>query len=655
MASTKSADRPSLQTDSINIFNNNVLTKSVFNPDFNHIKQDLLFFKNDILKDLRKIEEKVNLKLTEQTVVNNEQYEAYEKKLDFLTMKITHVDTIVSDNSFITEKLNTFQSFKSKAEDNFYTLNSRMFNFQKESKESLVKIEKMLEENLKYPGIIGRNSKFSNFRFFIDFVMKNIKLLNDFKEEIQAFDFSEYKKRINTDLLDFRFAMNENYKNSRRLAEKNMKDFDDKLEELKNNNNRRFEDNEDKLKVFKNKVYEHFSEYEKQINLLEKNFNQKFNEQLNEINMLKNMKNKFMSDIENIKNNLSKHQKYLEYIKNITERNLLLKKMDDNNTNYIRDNKIYIGENNKENKLDSDLNIIDNIDSDEKTLSDNTLEHYAHKRMNKINLAEYSKSFDKTQNNEISLKNYYSDYHNEFKNTKESMAFTQDDFFHERERVNNILNLKNKKIVPKMHLNRYYNIKKAKFPNNYSITKIANIKVKQVLLPESLNNRNKIIKTSKSSLLDNKGKRAMSNNNPTQKKFFLQNSENIINTNTLNKKIFSNDYSITKISKQKNTKMRGIKFIESARFINRRPESKKVDTNVNSVFVVQTKTKNNILNSVTNLRKNKLRNWSFEKIKKGKDEKTQIDFRNTFYTKNQFNGLLLINAKNLKKNRKIKM
>ena len=653
MASTKSADRPSLQTDSINTFNNNALTKSVFNPDFNHIKQDLLFFKNDILKDLRKIEEKVNLKLTEQTVVNNEQYEAYEKKLDFLTTKITHVDTIVSDNSFITEKLNTFQSFKSKAEDNFYTLNSRMFNFQKESKESLVKIEKMLEENLKYPGIIGRNSKFSNFRFFIDFVMKNIKLLNDFKEEIQAFDFSDYKKRINTDLLDFRFAMNENYKNSRRLAEKNMKDFDDKLEELKNNNNRRFEDNEDKLQVFKNKVYEHFSEYEKQINLLEKNFNQKFNEQLNEINMLKNMKNKFMSDIEDIKNNLSKHQKYLEYIKNITERNLLLKKMDDNNTNYIRDNKIYLGENNKDNKLDSDLNIIDNRDSDEKTLSDNTLEHYAHMRMNKINLAEYSKSFDKTQNNEISLKHYYSDDHNEFKNTKGSMAFTQDDFFHERERVNNILNLKNKKIVPKMNLNRYYNIKKGKFPNNYSITKIANIKVKQVLLPESLNNRNKIIKTSKSSSLDNKDKRAMSNNNPTQKKFFLQNSENIINTNTLNKKIFSNDYSITKISKQKNTKMRGIKFIESARFINRRPESKKVDTNVNSVFVVQTKTKNNILNSVTNLRKNKLRNWSFEKIKK--DEKTQIGFRNTFYTKNQFNELLLINAKNLKKNRKIKI
>ena len=74
-----------------------------------------------------------------------------------------------------------------KAEDNLLTLNSRVVNIQKESKDSIIKIEKMLEENLKYPGIIGRNSKFSNFRFFVDFVMNNIKSLNDFKDEIQNF------------------------------------------------------------------------------------------------------------------------------------------------------------------------------------------------------------------------------------------------------------------------------------------------------------------------------------------------------------------------------------------------------------------------------------------------------------------------------------
>ena len=41
--------------------------------------------------------------------------------------------------------------------------------------------------------------------------------------------------------------------------------------------------------------------------------------------------------------------------------------------------------------------------------------------------------------------------------------------------------------------------------------------------------------------------------------------------------------------------------------------------------------------------------------KDGKDDKIQIDFRKTYKDKNQFNELLLINAKNMKKNRKIKM
>ena len=698
MTTFKNNDRLSLQTDSFNALSNNP-SRALFNPDIGHIKQDLLFFKNDILKDLRKIEEKINMKLTEQSVVNNEQYEAYEKKLDILSTRITHVNTIVSDNTNLTEKLNTFQSFKLKAEDNLLTLNSRVVNIQKESKDSIIKIEKMLEENLKYPGIIGRNSKFSNFRFFVDFVMNNIKSLNDFKDEIQNFDFAEFKRRVNSDLQDFRFVINDNYKNSRRLVEKNIKDFDNKFTDLINNNERKFEEYDDKFKEYKNKTQEMLSEYEKKINLLENNMNQKYTEQINEINNLKTMKNKFSNDINNIKTSLTKCDKNIDYIKNLAEKNILINKM--NNTNYIPDNKIFLGEKNniinfnnnianntqfkkllfekkKENKISSPLNYIDNRDknmnifdnndiqhniqnSEERTNSDNTIEHYTNVRMNKmnkINMIEHSKSFDQTQNNEISLKNYYSDDHNDVRNTKESLAFTQEEFFHEkaREKANKLFNFEMKKSIPRIHQNKYSNFKKVVFPNNYSITNIPNIKIKKVVLPETLNNRNKIIKMSRSSLLNIKGKRVMSSNmNPSlPKKYFLQNSENINNTNTINKNAFNNNYNITKINKQKSTKMRGIKFVESARIVGQRPESKKPG-NLNSLIAVQPKTKYNIINSANNLRKNKIRSWSFEKKKKEKDEKTQSGFKNSYNAKNQFKELLLVNAKNLKKNRKIKL
>ena len=50
-------DNSSILTNSINEKN-----KSIFNPEKSKINQDFLFFKNDILKDIRKLEEKLNIK-----------------------------------------------------------------------------------------------------------------------------------------------------------------------------------------------------------------------------------------------------------------------------------------------------------------------------------------------------------------------------------------------------------------------------------------------------------------------------------------------------------------------------------------------------------------------------------------------------------------
>ena len=54
-------NNPPNQTNTSNI---NAANKTALNTEFNVMKQDLLFFKNDILKDFRKMEEKLNLKIT---------------------------------------------------------------------------------------------------------------------------------------------------------------------------------------------------------------------------------------------------------------------------------------------------------------------------------------------------------------------------------------------------------------------------------------------------------------------------------------------------------------------------------------------------------------------------------------------------------------
>lgn len=667
---------------------NNPKKSSIINPETNALKQDILFFKNDILKDLRRIEEKLNLKLTEQSIANNDQYEAFEKKLDILNSKIIRVNEFVSDNTNLSEKINTFQLFKSKTEDSILSLNSRIAIVQKETKDSLIKIEKILEENLKYPGIIGKNSKFSNFRFFIDYVMNNIKYLNDFKEEMINFDFAGFKKRINSDLQEFRFTLNENDRNLRKLIESNIKEFNSKVFDLDNKMENKFEDVYDTLKDYKNIINERISLYEEKVqnkfDNLQKNLEDKYKEHLNDINNFKNIKNKFTNDINNIKHNLSKMEKTVEFFKLLSEQNFMT--TNSNKINYATNNKIIFGENFDNNQIknlileknkisDIPLNMKDfynmntNIQDnnmqnyEDKINTDNTLENITHDRNNNININEPYGSFDNSQNNDMLLKKiYYSDENNEIKldelrNKKENTDLMQDEFNNDREKINNLfnLNLELKQSMKKMYLNKYKDFKKAIFQNNYSIMNIPNIKITKVVLPENVNNYKKV-RISRSSLFDKKGKRVMSNNPSLSKKYFLQNADSLsVNRNSMTN--VQNIKDVIKIKNPKNKRTKGGKYVESARILGHRRAPKHTE-NVDSLLLIQTKTKNNVLNSCDNIRKNKTRSWSFEnniKSKDERDEKIQIDFKKTFKDKNEFKELLLVNAKNLKKSRKIKM
>lgn len=667
---------------------NNPKKSSIINPETNALKQDILFFKNDILKDLRRIEEKLNLKLTEQSIANNDQYEAFEKKLDILNSKIIRVNEFVSDNTNLSEKINTFQLFKSKTEDSILSLNSRIAIVQKETKDSLIKIEKILEENLKYPGIIGKNSKFSNFRFFIDYVMNNIKYLNDFKEEMINFDFAGFKKRINSDLQEFRFTLNENDRNLRKLIESNIKEFNSKVFDLDNKMENKFEDVYDTLKDYKNIINERISLYEEKVqnkfDNLQKNLEDKYKEHLNDINNFKNIKNKFTNDINNIKHNLSKMEKTVEFFKLLSEQNFMT--TNSNKINYATNNKIIFGENFDNNQIknlileknkisDIPLNMKDfynmntNIQDnnmqnyEDKINTDNTLENITHDRNNNININEPYGSFDNSQNNDMLLKkNYYSDENNEIKldelrNKKENTDLMQDEFNNDREKINNLfnLNLELKQSMKKMYLNKYKDFKKAIFQNNYSIMNIPNIKITKVVIPENVNDYKKV-RISRSSLFDKKGKRVMSNNPSLSKKYFLQNADSLsVNRNSMTN--VQNIKDVIKIKNPKNKRTKGGKYVESARILGHRRAPKHTE-NVDSLLLIQTKTKNNVLNSCDNIRKNKTRSWSFEnniKSKDERDEKIQIDFKKTFKDKNEFKELLLVNTKNLKKSRKIKM
>ena len=663
------------------------LNRGFLNPEIASIKQDILFFKNDMLKDIRKLEEKLNLKITNQNLMSSEQYNAFEKKMDSITTQITEINSLLVNNTNLTEKVNTLQIFKSRTEDSIFRVNARINTFEKEYREYIDNVEILINNNLKYPGIIGKNSRFSNFRHFIDYILKYFNDFNDFKDEIRNFNFNEFKKKIISDLNDFRFAINENYSNSILLIQRNVQDFDKRMDDLIKKNEKFLKANESKFEELENKINNYLSEYQAKFTSLEQNINEKYDEQLKEVENIKNLKNEFIEEMEKIKTKFEEIKKNEESKDINNENNFLLKII---NNNYISESQKGTEENNNiENDNCKNLQklLIEQKEESQAVLKSRNFNNQKNEHQKINNIIKLLLLNNNNNNNKINLsiiKNNCNEIMKKIKNIEEKNNIVNNSDDHSKrmnktlsiektdslEKFTNILKEKNNDIINsnnnfqniENHLilsneeilnkkkqsennedsNRYLNLaKKEVSKNNYSISNIANTKITKVLLPESLNkknkNRNPKIHISNSSVSENKKIKLISNDLSCSnaKKYSIQDSNNI------KKSIID----FTKINKQKNEK---IKSMDSER-LNRRINESKMHSNLKSLMVIKIKSKDKILNDLS---KKKKRSSSFENEK---DENVQIEFRKTFHLNNKVKELILVNSKNLKKNRKIQI
>ena len=286
-------------TNKNSLSSNNINSISPINLDTNYIKQDILFFKNEVLRDIRKIEEKLFIKLNEQKMKTSEIYGNYDSKIDNISNKLSHINTLLSSNKNLSEKIAFFESFKLKTENNFIAINSKISTIQKESKDSFYHYEQIINDNLKYPGVIGNNNKFPSLRFFIDFVLDNIKILNELKEEIKKFDFNGFKKRIDLEIKNIKYDIDDNYKHAKNIIENNIKESNMKIDSYTVNLDKKLEEREEKIK---NNIKECFEDYKTKINFIKDDLNDKYNKQTKEIENIKNKKKTFNYLVNNINN-----------------------------------------------------------------------------------------------------------------------------------------------------------------------------------------------------------------------------------------------------------------------------------------------------------------------------------------------------------------
>ena len=277
-------------------------------------QNDFIYFKNELLKDLKEIESKINDKVKTTLEKNEEKILSIDTKINLCREKILELSSIINSDKSQSENINKLIIFKSKTEDKISLYDKKIKELKDYLNESIYSMNKSINENINYPGIIGINSKFPNFHAYIDFVISNINNLNSFKEKMVALDIKNYKNNLDKIMKSYKIQIDSFMNSTKNLNTENLLVCDNKISDL--------------FKLFENKLDE-------EKNLLKKNI-EEISEKYNKMNLnVENIKNEFNDKIGKNKDENEKKFEKLNLLneKYLNDIDILNKKIEENNEN----------------------------------------------------------------------------------------------------------------------------------------------------------------------------------------------------------------------------------------------------------------------------------------------------------------------------------
>ena len=178
---------------------NNKVVSSTDNKNIKPIQDELIYFKNDILKDIKNIENKLTQKYSVQNNGFENRLGEIERKTNDLIKKYLIVNEAISSENIIKEKIKFLESFQIKTEDALLTLDYKIKNINKELNNTIIKYDKIFLDTVIYPTVIGKQSQFKTFHELIDYLLLHVNRLLHFREK-EILENKENKNKLNTNI-----------------------------------------------------------------------------------------------------------------------------------------------------------------------------------------------------------------------------------------------------------------------------------------------------------------------------------------------------------------------------------------------------------------------------------------------------------------------
>jgi len=166
-------------------------------------RNDLNFFQNEILKDMKSMEKKLNEKIT--IISTNFQNTSLlmEQKYENIKVKLEELEKSLDSKNAMETVNKKLEKFNSKLEEKIVLYNTKISTFERDLSNACFKYDKIFLNNISSPGLIGDGCPYPSMKVFLEFMNNKMKEMLSSKEKF-SIDFKAYEDWVKLTLDKFR-------------------------------------------------------------------------------------------------------------------------------------------------------------------------------------------------------------------------------------------------------------------------------------------------------------------------------------------------------------------------------------------------------------------------------------------------------------------
>jgi hypothetical protein len=266
------------------------------------LNKDVLFIKEDILKDFKRIENNLNSKYEKQNTQVSSKLYKFESIIEAMKNKIDDLSSLISTDKNIQQKILQLSEFKRSTADKIMDQQMAIKSNSSQLKEAINKYDKILTDSVIYPAVIGHNARFKDFHEMIDYILYSIKQFNSFNEK-NGVDFEESIGKIDNLFKLFKGQTDSIVTSCNNFCSKRTTDIETKFEKMVFSQEIKINEYQKEGDSFNKKIMQQIGEFNdtiKNLNKAKDEIYKKFEEEIKILNEYKNEMNEKIEKVYNI-------------------------------------------------------------------------------------------------------------------------------------------------------------------------------------------------------------------------------------------------------------------------------------------------------------------------------------------------------------------